>query len=76
LAQKVVPEMPKKLVSKDVRCPQNQIFKTYRSISGITGHPLKNKKKWSFIYPLAVGCKYPFVNISLRSKMVEVKLMG
>ena len=30
------------------------------SIYGITRHPLKINKIWSFIYSLAVGCKNPF----------------
>jgi hypothetical protein len=29
----------------------------------------KIKKFWSFICPLAVGCKNPFVNILFRSQM-------
>jgi serine/threonine protein kinase len=37
---------------------------------------LKIKKFWSFIYPLAVGCKNPFGNISLRSQMADVKLVA
>ena len=50
--------------------------KVYRSISGFTGHPLKIKEIWWFIYPLSVGCKNPFVNISFRSQMAAVKLVG
>jgi hypothetical protein len=37
---------------------------------------LKIKKFWSFIFLLAVGCKNPFVNISFRSQMADVKLVA
>ena len=36
----------------------------------------KIKKFWSFIYPLAVGHRNPFVIISFRSQMAPEKLVG
>jgi hypothetical protein len=50
---------------------------SYRSISGITGHPMKNQKKLAInlSYPFAVGCNNPMQHISFRSQMA-VKLGG
>jgi hypothetical protein len=48
--------------------------KVYRSISGITGHPLKK----NLVIYLSLGCclQKSVVNISFRSQMADVKLVA
>jgi hypothetical protein len=65
IKKKITKSCTKKLASKNVRFSQNRRFKF-----------LPIKKYWSFIYPLAVGCKNPFVNILFRTQMAAVKLVG
>ena len=56
--------------------PSSTRLNFYRSISGITGHPVK--KNWSFIgeFLLAVGFYSPSANMLSRSQMAATKLFG